>query len=190
MCRTGWRVRERELRRRCRELLRALDIRPPLDVEELCRRVGERRGRAIRLVPHPIPVPGPFGAWIAARDADYILYQQETTHAHQRHIILHELGHILAGSDSDERDDELLTELYPGVDPGDLRARYPDLDPEAVRRALRRTGYRSEDERRAETVATIILEWAAVLDRVAPAASAEAPAQRMAAALGDRVGWL
>ena len=58
-------VRERELRRRCRTLLNELDIRPPLDVVELCRRVGESRGKPIRLVSHPIPVPGPFGVWVA-----------------------------------------------------------------------------------------------------------------------------
>ena len=57
-------VGERELRRRCRKLLNELDIRPPLDVHELCRRVGEQRGKPIRPVAHPIPVPGPFGAWI------------------------------------------------------------------------------------------------------------------------------
>ena len=60
----------------------------------------------------------------------------------------------------------------------------------AVRRALRRTSYDTEQEREAETVATIILEWASVLDRIAPSRSPEIPAQRMGAALGDRMGWL
>lgn len=183
-------MRERELRRRCRRLLNELDIRPPLDVTELCRRVGESRGKPIRLVPHPIPVPGPFGVWITTNVADYILYQQETSKSHQGHIVLHELGHILAGHSSDEDDDALLAELYPDVEPDALRERYPDLEPDAVRRALRRTSYDTEQEREAETVATIILEWASVLDRVAPSRSAHAVAQRMGAALGDRMGWL
>ena len=183
-------MRERVLRRRCRRLLNELDIRPPLDIEELCRRVGETRGKPIRLVPHPIPVPGPFGVWITTENADYILYQQETSKAHQGHIVLHELGHILAGHNSDEEDDALLAELYPDVEPEALRERYPDLEPDAVRRALRRTSYDTEREREAETVATIILEWASVLDRVAAPASADATAQRMGAALGDRMGWL
>jgi hypothetical protein len=183
-------VRERVLRRRCRSLLNELDIRPPLDVVELCRRVGERRGKPIRLVPHPIPVPGPFGVWITTEAADYILYQQETSKAHQGHIVLHELGHILAGHRSDEQDDELLAGLYPDTDPESLRERYPDLAPDAVRRALRRTSYDNEQEREAETVATIILEWASVLDRVAPPASTGATARRLGTALGDRMGWL
>lgn len=183
-------MRERDLRRRCRRLLTELDIRPPLDVAELCRRVGQTRGKPIRLVPHPIPVPGPFGVWIATEAADYILYQRETSKAHQGHIVLHELGHILAGHSGDAEDDTLLAELYLDVEPGALRERYPDLEPDAVRRALRRTSYDTEQEREAETVATIILEWASVLDRVASPASAHATAQRMGAALYDRLGWL
>jgi hypothetical protein len=182
-------VRERELRRRCRRLLNDLDIRPPLDTVELCRRVAHTRSKPIRLVPHPIPVPGPFGVWISTTAADYILYQQQTTKAHQSHIVLHELGHMLAGHTSGE-DDALLTELCPDVEPDALRDRYPDLEPDAVRRALRRTSYDTEQEREAETVATIILEWASVLDRVAPRPSPDRTAQRMGAALGDRMGWL
>ncbi|SDG08388.1 protein of unknown function [Lentzea fradiae] len=168
---------ERDLRRRCRRLLNDLGIQPPLDVAELCRRVGEQRGRPVRLVAHPIPVPGPYGVWIATASADYIVYQRETSKAHQNHIILHELGHLLAGHTGDEQDNAVLEGLY------------PDLDPEAVRRALRRTSYDTEHEREAETVATIILEWASVLDQVAPRAS-EGPARRMASSLADRLGWL
>ncbi|TWP51029.1 ImmA/IrrE family metallo-endopeptidase [Lentzea tibetensis] len=170
-------AKERELRKQCRRLLNELDIQPPLDVAELCRKVGEQRGKPIRLMAHPIPVPGPFGVWISTGNADYILYQQETTRSHQNHIILHELGHIIAGHTSDENDDQLLASLY------------PDLEPDAVRRALRRTSYDNDHEREAETVATIILEWASVLDKVAPRAS-DGPARRIAAALADRLGWL
>jgi hypothetical protein len=54
-------MRERVLRRRCRRLLRDLDIRPPLDVPALCGRLAERRRRPIRLIPYPIEVHGPFG---------------------------------------------------------------------------------------------------------------------------------
>lgn len=181
-------MRERDLRRRCRRLLNELDIRPPLDITELCRRVGDRRGRPIRLVPHPIPVPGPSGVWISTRTADYILYQRQTTKAHQDHIVLHELGHILAG----HRGEDVLLPAAPCPHhgPGELREKYPDLAPEAVHRALRRTSYGTEQEREAETVATIILQWASVLDRVAPPASAGRTAQRLGTALGGRMGWL
>ncbi|PJE95756.1 hypothetical protein CUT44_21055 [Streptomyces carminius] len=187
-------MRERELRRRCRRLLNELGIRPPLDVAELCHRVALRRGRPLHLVPYPIPVPGPFGMWVGASSADYIVYQRETSRAHQRHIVLHELGHLLADHRSDEYDDGLLTELRRGTEPCPP-GRYPDLDldldPGAVRRALRRTAYDSEQEREAETVATIILEWASVLDHVVPRSpSSDAAADRIGTSLGDRLGWL
>jgi hypothetical protein len=141
-------------------------------------------------VAHPIPVPGPFGVWIATEDTDYILYQLQTSKSHQDHIVLHELGHLLAGHHSDEEDDDLLGELYPDVAPEALRARYPDLAPDAVRRALRRSSYDTEQEVEAETVATIILEWASVLDRVTPHASKGQTSRRMENALADRIGWL
>lgn len=159
-------------------MLRELDIRPPLDVRQLCRRFGEARGRPIRLLSHPIPVPGPFGVWIATDTEDYILYQTETTKAHQDHIVLHELGHILAGHESDEQDDDLLRGLY------------PDLAPEVVRRALRRTAYDNDHELEAEMVATIILDWASVLDPVAAQPSDGRAVRRIESALGDRMGWL
>ena len=180
---------ERLLRRQCRQLLGTLDVRPPLDVAGLCRKMGEVRGKPIRLVSHPIPVPGPFGAWISTAAADYILFQEETTPLHQDHIVLHELGHILAGHTSDEEDDALLAELYPTTAPDALRRRYPDIGPDAVRRALRRTSYDTEQEREAESVATIILEWASVLNIAAPRPS-EGGARGMDTALGARVGWL
>ncbi|WP_290058823.1 hypothetical protein [Amycolatopsis solani] len=176
-------MRERELRRRCRRLLNELGIRPPLDVGGLCRSVGEQRGRPIRLIAHRIPVPGPFGAWIATERADYIIYQRDTSKAHQSHIILHELGHMLAGHHATAEDDSLVDSLTPPGPP-------PDLTPEPVRRALLRTSYDTDHEREAETVATIILEWASVLDLVAPEASDEHTAQRIENALGERLGWL
>ncbi|RKT11333.1 hypothetical protein BX285_5281 [Streptomyces sp. 1114.5] len=171
-------MKERELRRRCRRELRALGIQPPLQVDVLCQLLGERRGRPIRLVPYSLPVPGPFGVWLATTSADYILYQQETSKIHQDHIILHEVGHILADHQSDEADDEFWRQMT------------PDLSLEAVKRALRRTSYDQDHEREAELVATIILEWASVLDRVTPRRSNNPSVQLVQTALGDRQGWL
>lgn len=171
-------MKERELRRRCRRELQALGIQPPLQVDVLCRLLGERRGRPIRLVPYALPVPGPFGVWLATASADYILYQQETSKIHQDHIILHEVGHILADHQSDDSDDEFWRQMM------------PDISREAIRRALRRTSYDQEHEREAELVATIILEWASVLDQVTPRKSSNPSVQRVQTALGDRQGWL
>ncbi|OLZ72836.1 hypothetical protein AV521_07685 [Streptomyces sp. IMTB 2501] len=171
-------MKERELRRRCKRELRALDVRPPLRVEALCQQLGERRGRPIRLVAHPLPMPGPFGVWIATDSADYILYQQETSKTHQDHIILHEVGHIMADHQGVDTDDSFL------------QTTMPELSPGMVTRALRRTSYDEAHERQAELVATIILEWASVLDRVTPRQASDPSMQRVQTALGDRRGWL
>ncbi|MGW2339520.1 hypothetical protein [Streptomyces sp. NPDC001661] len=155
-----------------------MGIRPPLRVEVLCQQLGERRGRPIRLVAHPLPVPGPFGVWIATDSADYILYQRETSKTHQDHIILHEVGHIMADHHGVETDDAFLNSTVPHLSPG------------TVTRALRRTSYDEAHERQAELVATIILEWASVLDRVTPHQAHDSSMQRVQTALGDRRGWL
>lgn len=173
-------MKERQLRKRCRTLLNQLDIEPPLDVEVLCARLGEQRGKPIRLMPYPLEVPGPFGCWIATTSADYIFFQQETTKSHQDHIILHELGHLLA-------------EHHPNGDaqPGDfLPTLSPDIDRDAVRHALRRTSYDETHEWEAETVATIILEWASVLNYTIPRPAGDQNLRRIQGTLGDHQGWL
>ncbi|MEU1736792.1 hypothetical protein [Streptosporangium sp. NPDC020145] len=143
-------MRESTVRRRCRELLRQLDIRPPLDVADLCRRFGEWRNRPVRLVPHPFEVPGPSGLWVQTESADYIFYQERTSAPHQDHIILHELGHIFADHPSDELN-------IAGQEP-QTSSSFPPAT-----RILRRTCYDTDHEREAELIATIILEWASVL---------------------------
>jgi hypothetical protein len=169
---------ERALRKRCRKLLRDLDVRPPLDVAVLCERIGEYRGKPIQLLPHPIEMPGPFGAWIRTPDTDYIVYQQETSRSHQDHIVLHELGHILAEHASTE------TSAVPPLHPG--------IDPDLADQAMLRTAYADEQEREAETVATIILEWASVLNAVTPPENntRSAAQRRITDALSDSRGWL
>lgn len=170
---------ERVLRRRVRRELHSLGIMPPLQVPALCERLGERRGRPIRLMSYPLLVPGPFGLWIATASADYIFYQAETTRVHQEHIILHEVGHILAGHEG-HTDDAVWAQSMPDISPG------------VIRRVLRRTSYDAAHEREAELVATIILEWAIVLDAMwtRPRIERSADIERLDASLKRHNGWL
>ncbi len=169
--------RERRLRRQLRAELSALDISHPIDMAEVCQRLGAHRGLTIRLLALPLEVPGPFGLWLRTSSADYILYQRETTVLHQQHIIAHELGHLLAGHSSDDGDDAVWAELL------------PDVPPDLLRRALRRTHYDTDQERDAETVATLLLERAAVVSAVtSPGGSPRA--RRAQRSLGDRQDWL
>ncbi|MGH3673996.1 MAG: hypothetical protein ACRDSH_25730, partial [Pseudonocardiaceae bacterium] len=95
------------------------------------------------------------------------------------HIILHEVGHILADHLSDDVDEAYWNDALPGLSPGDM-----------IQRALRRTCYTDRKEREAELIATIMLEWAAVLDYVTPHQSDQEAVRRIQAAFNDHLGWL
>ncbi|MDQ8708235.1 hypothetical protein RCO28_38120 [Streptomyces sp. LHD-70] len=172
------RARGRDLERRIRRLLRSLDVQPPLSVPDLCTALARRRGRRIELRAFPLQSGGPLGAWLETPNADVIVFQKETTPHHQDHIILHELGHILAD--------------HPGP-PGTAvwESLLPGLKSDAIRRALLRCSYDTEEEQEAELVATIVGEWASILDHIAPSRQSDDPAvRRVQAALGDHQGWL
>ncbi|MFF2045922.1 hypothetical protein ACFVVX_36430 [Kitasatospora sp. NPDC058170] len=169
-------VRERRLRRSCRKLLRELDIQPPLRVEELCRRLGEVRGKPIRLIPWELPIPGPFGIWMSRPGEDVIFYQQETTRLHQDHIILHEIGHILAEHADDGAGDGTA----------DLG---PDFPGDVLNRGFRRTCYAEDYEREAELVATIIQEWTVVIDSATSRTPESSTLGPLHSALNPRWGW-
>lgn len=171
-------LNRRKLRKRCKRILRDLGVSPPLQVHELCQRLGEYRGRPIRLVPYSLPVPGPFGLWVATNTTDYIFYQKETSPPHQDHIILHEVGHILADDTSDESDPVVWQTLL------------PDIPYDAINRALRRTAYEEKHELDAEMIATIIMEWSAALDHVIAPVSEDPTLGPLRFALHPRWGWM
>lgn len=170
----GWRSYS-QLKRGVKRLLRDLQIGSPLDVSLLCQRLAQHRGRSIRLVPWPLVTPGAFGLWIATSTTDYILYQQETTPAHQDHIILHEVGHIISGHDSNEHDSDLSTQLNSDV----------------VWRALRRESYTSRAEWEAEMVATVVTDWSALLTELGITTDERTDSgARVSGAFGDHQAWL
>lgn len=115
------------------------------DVAELCRHLGEVRDRPITLVPMQMPASHPCGMWVAARDEDLIFYDANTTSAHQEHIILHELGHIIC--------------CHRGagwLDEASARLLFPNLDPDVVRDMLLRATYDDVQEQEAEIIAYLL----------------------------------
>ncbi|MEU9068930.1 hypothetical protein AB0D60_18850 [Streptomyces sp. NPDC048306] len=161
-----------------------MDIQPPLDVTRLCGALSEKRGRHIELRPYPMPIPGPLGLWVDTPAADLIIYQQHTTRLHQDHIILHEVGHILAN------DDELVEEDPDDPAEGWWAGMLPALNAATIRRMRKRCSYDSEEECEVELSATIILEWSSVLDRTTPVVAEDPSARRVNAALSGNRGWL
>ncbi|MEV8535460.1 toxin [Streptomyces sp. NPDC051211] len=115
------------------------------DVAELCRYLGEIRNRPITLVAMQMPASQPCGMWVAARDEDLIFYDANTTSAHQEHIILHELGHIIC--------------CHRGagwLDEASARLLFPNLDPDLVRDMLLRATYDDVQEQEAEVIAYLL----------------------------------
>ncbi|AEN10832.1 MAG TPA: hypothetical protein DD420_25735 [Streptomyces sp.] len=189
---------EKDLHRFLRRELRDLGVHPPLDVEELCKALSRRRGRPLYLREAPMPKPGPTGMWVEYDDYDVILYQQETTRLHQDHIKLHEIGHILVAEAEDaEQAPAEAAEQTPALDPEEesavlvegWAAMLPVFDPKTIKRVARRCTYDDGEECSVELAATIVLEWASVLDDSTPL-SEDPSLRRVQSALGDRRGWL
>lgn len=142
-------VDDRGLRRRCEAIFSTLDIPQPFDIRELCRRLGERRRRPLHLAALSLPAQAPCGLFVSTTTFDAIFYQADTTRPHQEHIIGHEIGHLLC-----HHADAAL----PQTDA--LALLMPNLDPAVIQRILARAGYAAEEEREAETIASLISQAA------------------------------
>ncbi|WP_147455053.1 hypothetical protein [Saccharothrix australiensis] len=150
-----------------------LDFPDTFDLAELCRRAGRARGRPIELVPANLAALGVSGLWMAADALDYIWYEQNTSVPHREHVILHELGHILCEHGSGGPAGEVLSALF------------PDLDPAVVGRMLarRHDAYTSGQEAEAEWFAH---EVRARADRVVrPRGGGDGMTDRLGRALED-----
>lgn len=135
----------KRLRRTGAQRIAELELPEVADVAELCRHLGEIRDRPITLVPMQMPASHPCGMWVAARDEDLVFYDANTTSAHQEHIILHELGHIICC----HRGAGLLDEAT-------ARLLFPNLDPDLVRDMLLRATYDDVQEQEAEIIAYLL----------------------------------
>lgn len=87
-------MNERALRQLLRDLLRALDLHPPLDADLLCAQLGEHRGRPLELVAASLPA-GAFGALIPLRRKDLVLHQENLSTPHRDLVVFHELVHLV-----------------------------------------------------------------------------------------------
>ncbi|MFF0659138.1 hypothetical protein [Micromonospora tulbaghiae] len=137
------------LRKRCEQLLAALDVPEPFDIHTLCQVLGERRGRPIHLVPIKLPAHTVCGMFVPTGEFDAIFYEQDTSSLHQMVIIGHELGHLIAGHQTAEILDQDASRML-----------LPDLDPELVQRSLGRSNYAAAEEREAEMIGSLLIRRA------------------------------
>jgi hypothetical protein len=139
---------DRQLRRKCEDRVRALDLPAPFDIRAFCQRLGADRGRPIHLMPATLRAPTPCGLWVALPTADYVVYEVGTVPLHREHIILHEVGHLLCDHDSAPvLEDEAAQLLLPYFDTSVV-----------VKRLRGRTTYSVQEEQEAEYLASVILE--------------------------------
>jgi hypothetical protein len=135
------------LHEECTARLVAFDLDNASNVREFCVQLEEQRGRPIHLLPIGLN-PGYFsGCWIAIENADFIVFEANTSVPHQEHIIAHELAHIIC-----------CHRPTAALDEASARLLFPALDPALVRDMLRRTGYTDEQEQEAEVLATLMLQ--------------------------------
>ncbi|WP_018680939.1 hypothetical protein [Actinokineospora enzanensis] len=137
----------RRVRRECASLLAGLDLPTRSDLAGLCEHLAAVRGRPLHVVPVAMLASQPCGMWIATRDADWIFYDQDTTRAHQEHIILHEIGHMICCHRGGGHLDEDTAAVF-----------FPDIDPQLVRDMLARTTYSDAQEQQAEVMAYLLAE--------------------------------
>src|SRR3712207_3910765 len=131
----------RALRRRCAAVLRGFDVPRPFDLNTFVRGIEQVRGRRLVLMAVTTEASSPCGLWMAdpATGTDYVMYEAVTTPLRQVHIVLHEIGHLLF--------------RHRGMSPFAtqfLATALPDLDAQAVVRALGRTTFTSIEEAEAE----------------------------------------
>ncbi len=147
---------DKTLWRRCRQLADGVKLPEPFDAEAFVASLAARRGRPIELMPVSAPTGGgPCGLLMSTERADYILFPANTTALHRRHILLHEVGHLLCGHvGSDAGADGVAIDAAAG------RELMPNLSPELIRRVLGRTTYSEVEEREAELLASLIAQRA------------------------------
>ncbi|WDZ86176.1 ImmA/IrrE family metallo-endopeptidase [Micromonospora cathayae] len=169
---TGWRAK-----RRLTRLTSGIRVPATADSAALCQAVAERLDRPVQLLPLPLPTDAPCGIVITTPQSHYVAYDNRTSPLHQRHIVAHELGHLLAGHAARP------------VGTSDLaRLLMPTLDPAMVTSVLgRMPGYDERTEWEAEVIAGLLRKHAG--QRPAPPAAPTDPptADPSTAAVVDRI---
>ncbi|MDH2387422.1 ImmA/IrrE family metallo-endopeptidase [Streptomyces sp. HNM0663] len=137
------------MRRDSRRFVQSLDLPPAGSIRELLPAIEQRTGCPIHLLPAPAGSAfGVCGMWIrTVEDMDYIFIHEDTSRAHQDHILAHEIAHILRNHHENP--------AFSPVSPVPERL-FPNIDPEVVRMMLGRSEYTYRDEREAELIGSYL----------------------------------
>jgi hypothetical protein len=138
-------VPDQRLRSRCLGIIACLPVPEPFDLEQFRVNLEGHRGRPLLLLPAETGTEC-SGMWVGTEDADYIFYAQDTTPVHQRHIVVHEIGHMAFDHQGSRLGGDELARLL-----------FPNLNPALVQSFLARSVYSDDEECEAETFASVLL---------------------------------
>ncbi len=133
------------LRHSCEERIDSLGLPHRFTTRQLRDAIARLRDRPIILKPLRTlgTVEAPCGIRLETPGADLLFYEEGTSLLHQRHILTHELCHVLCD--------------HPGSLEVDVETAHAlGFNPTLILRMSGRTSYATDDEREAEMMATVI----------------------------------
>lgn len=133
---------------------RELPLPKAWDRAQFIKNLAEMRGRPIHLVAaDTVTLAGsPCGLWIKRADDDIIVHEADTSQYHIDQIVRHEVGHMMLGHDRAQ-------EQSPAAGSGAnlFHTVMPSINPAAVQAVLGRQDFSGDQEREAETFATMLM---------------------------------
>ncbi|MFG3223959.1 ParH-like protein [Kitasatospora sp. NPDC048194] len=139
-----------------------LELPCPFDPVVLLEELAARRGRPIEVLEVAARPQVPCGLLVSTDEADYIVCAADTGALHRRHILVHEIAHLML-------DHTGSAPLEPAA------VLLPHLSPALVNRVLGRTRYDEPQEREAELLASLVLSRAARAQAAAGPAGGPVP---------------
>jgi hypothetical protein len=154
-----WRKRGLRDQAACQQAIDRLGLTEPFSLDGIHAAVERHLGAPIRLVRAPHMPDGTSGLWLAYPDHHVIVIMGDPGPLGEAVTRLHEYGHMVFGD---------RTAIALPDTPAQL---FPDLDPDLVAAALRRSHFDERIEQRAETFATVALPGTDLLAASAHAAA-------------------
>ena len=128
-------------RSRAREAEAGLGLSEPVSLASLQRHLERLRNRKIVINPIEGATDKVCGLWFGLDHMDLILHARAASEVHRQQIVLHEFAHMILRHEQDTVSAEYAGPFF------------PDLDPERVVKALKRTDFLDELEVTAELLA-------------------------------------
>jgi hypothetical protein len=129
-------------RARAQEAEASLNLQEPVSLTSTHRHLERLRGRRIVIQPMDgTPTDKVCGLWFGLDDMDLILHAAAASEVHRQQIVLHEFAHMIL-----QHEQAAISTEY-------VRSFFPDLDPDMVLTALKRSDFLDEFEVAAELLA-------------------------------------